>query len=105
MLHSSLRNVIERSFEVLKKRWNILNHMPPFSYKKQVKIVVAAIVVHNFIVDQGLQDEILFAFQDEEVQVNNDQPTMHEDDEASVPNDTLMRVIRDRIRDEIASSC
>ena len=104
MLHSLLRNVIERSFGVVKKRWNILNHMPPFSYKKQVKIVVATLVVHNFIVDQGLQDEILFAFQDEEVQVNNDQPTMHEDDDA-IPYETLMGVIHDHIRDEIASSC
>ena len=32
--HSSLRNVIEWSFGVLKKRWNILNFMPPYSYKK-----------------------------------------------------------------------
>ena len=54
-----MRNVIERSFGVLKKRWNILNLMPPYSYPSQVKIVVVAMTFYNFIIEQRLDDKIL----------------------------------------------
>ncbi|CAI0433703.1 unnamed protein product, partial [Linum tenue] len=47
--HSSLRNVIERCFGVLKARFPILKHMPPFALKKQAHIVLACCVIHNFI--------------------------------------------------------
>ena len=55
-LHSSLRNVIERSFGVLKKHWNILNIMLPYQYLTQVKIVIVAMALHNFIIEEGLND-------------------------------------------------
>ncbi|XP_061999498.1 uncharacterized protein LOC133716867 [Rosa rugosa] len=47
--HSSLRSVIERTFGVWKKRWNILLDMPSYSFDKQVKIVIAAMALHNYI--------------------------------------------------------
>jgi hypothetical protein len=56
-LHSSLRNVIERSFGVLKQKWRILKAMPRFSTRKQAKIIIACIALHNFIRDSHLSDK------------------------------------------------
>jgi len=48
-IHSSIRNVIERSFGLLKMKWQILYKMPPYPMYKQKMIVVATMVLHNFI--------------------------------------------------------
>ena len=55
--HSSLRNVIERTIGVWKKRWHILCDMRPFSLIKQQKIIVATTTLHNFIQMCGVEDE------------------------------------------------
>ncbi|KAL2512480.1 putative harbinger transposase-derived nuclease [Abeliophyllum distichum] len=47
--HSSLRNVIERAFGVLKNMWNILDRMPNYSFQKQTAVVVATMAIHNFL--------------------------------------------------------
>jgi len=47
--HSSLRNVIERSFRVWKQRWKILQNILAYPYKTQVEIVVASMALHNYI--------------------------------------------------------
>nr|QAA91979.1 transposase [Phalaenopsis equestris] len=47
--HSSLQRVIERTFEVWKKKWVILRDMPTYPFQKQVHIVVATMTLHNFI--------------------------------------------------------
>jgi hypothetical protein len=52
--HSSLCNVIERSFGVLKMKWRILLSLPSFSLKKQSKIIIACMTLHNFIRDSAL---------------------------------------------------
>ncbi|XP_028106170.1 uncharacterized protein LOC114305293 [Camellia sinensis] len=47
--HSSLRNVIERTFGVLKKRFPILWSMPNYKSTRQGPLVIACCVVHNWI--------------------------------------------------------
>ncbi|KAL7259570.1 hypothetical protein ACSBR1_005456 [Camellia fascicularis] len=47
--HSSLRNVIERTFGVLKKRFPILRSMPNYKSTKQDPLVIAYCVLHNWI--------------------------------------------------------
>ncbi|XP_068319735.1 uncharacterized protein [Pyrus communis] len=54
--HSSLRSVIERTFGVWKKRWNILRDMPNYPFKKQVKIIIATMMLHNYIRRYGRRD-------------------------------------------------
>jgi hypothetical protein len=54
--HSSLRNVIERSFIVLKMKWWILLQIPSYAPEKQTKIIVACMALHNFIRMSGLVD-------------------------------------------------
>ena len=56
--HSSLRNVIERSFGVLKNKWRILhNEIPSYPMPKQSKIILACMALHNFIRDSAMADE------------------------------------------------
>lgn len=49
--HSSLRNVIERSFGVVKKRFALLAEMGrhQYSLEMQIKLVMCIFMVHNFI--------------------------------------------------------
>lgn len=47
--HSSLRNVFERTFGVLKARFPILRSMPSFSLQSQMFVVVACMAIHNFV--------------------------------------------------------
>jgi hypothetical protein len=54
--HSSLWNVIERSFGVLKMKWRILLSLPSFSLEKQSKIIIACMTLYNFIRDSALHD-------------------------------------------------
>ncbi|CAL5391449.1 unnamed protein product [Camellia sinensis] len=58
--HSSLRNVIERYFGVLKARFPILRDMPPYSTKTQRYIPIACCTIHNWIRIHS-QSDTLFA--------------------------------------------
>jgi len=56
--HSSLREVVERTFGLLKATWNILDdRMPQVSLESQIEIVIAACALHNFVRmhDKGMQ--------------------------------------------------
>ena len=46
--HSSIRNVVERTFGVWKRRWRIFDRPHEFSVAVQVKLVYAIVAVHNF---------------------------------------------------------
>jgi hypothetical protein len=61
-MHSSLRCVIERTFGVWKKRWRILQNMPSFNYKEQVRIVVASMAIHNYIRRTSMHDVAFMEF-------------------------------------------
>jgi len=55
--HSSLRNVIERAFGVLKMKWRILLGIPAYPPHVQTKIIVACMALYNFIRASGLVDK------------------------------------------------
>ena len=55
-MHLALRNVIERSFGVLKMKWRILLHLPCYKMWKQSMIIIACMALHNFIRDSALTD-------------------------------------------------
>lgn len=55
--HSSIRNVVERSFGVLKQKWRMLLKVPSFPLAKQSQIIVACMALHNFIRESKLLDE------------------------------------------------
>lgn len=56
-LHSSIRNVVERSFGVWKTKWRVLNKKPSYPMEKQKMIVAATMCLHNFIRENHTQDK------------------------------------------------
>jgi hypothetical protein len=48
-IHASVRNVIERSFAVWKNKWQIIYKMSNYPMWKQNMIVVATMVLHNYV--------------------------------------------------------
>jgi len=61
-VHFSLRCVIERTFGVWKKRWQILQNMSSCNYKAQVQIVVVSMAIHNYIRRTSMQDVTFIEF-------------------------------------------
>ncbi len=51
--HSQLRNVIERTWGVLKKRFPMLSNMHSYEFVFQCTIVACACLIHNFIRQNG----------------------------------------------------
>ncbi|XP_021980330.1 uncharacterized protein LOC110876467 [Helianthus annuus] len=60
--HAQLRNVIERSYGVLKARFPILKQMAPFSFPSQRDIVIACFAVHNFIRKCNIRDQLFVEY-------------------------------------------
>ena len=56
--HSSLRNIIERTYGVVKKRFTIVSLMRPYSFEFQCAIVLSAFYLHNFIRRKKLENDI-----------------------------------------------
>ncbi|XP_022876699.1 uncharacterized protein LOC111394881 [Olea europaea var. sylvestris] len=54
--HSSLRNVIERTIGLLKKRFAYLKHQPYHDIDTQAKIVLACFAIHNFLRTDDVED-------------------------------------------------
>ncbi|KAL2503594.1 DDE Tnp4 domain-containing protein [Abeliophyllum distichum] len=102
--HSSLRNIIERAFGVLKNRWNILDRMPHYCFRKQTAVVVATMAIHNFLRRAGQADE---AFQTVEEVVDAceiDLPDEAEEIAATNFAPHLRSTDWDQLRDHIAQS-
>ena len=73
--HSSLRNVIERTYGVVKKRFPILNNMPSYPFPFQVQLVTCCFYLHNFIrVTKTHVDEFDIWTREEEEAANGLQP-------------------------------
>lgn len=71
--HSSLRNVVERSFVVLKMKWRILQGIPRYKPETQKMIITACMCLHNYIRDSKLRDEHFDKF-DNDAYVQPPQP-------------------------------
>ena len=54
--HAKVRNVIERSFGVLKMKFRMLLNMPSFPEDKQARIIVACMALHDFIWESRIAD-------------------------------------------------
>lgn len=58
--HSSLRVTVERAFGSLKRRFKILDDATPFfPYATQVDIVVACCIIHNWVINDGIDEYII----------------------------------------------
>lgn len=96
--HAQARNVIERIFGVLKRRYRILQIAPEFSIDLQSRIPCALSAVHNFIREND--EDLLLEMEDEDqdmVRGGYQDP----DEEASI-NEAIGEDEASALRDEIA---
>jgi len=70
--HSSLRNVIERTFGVLKKRFPLLSAMHSYAFETQCHLVLCAVMLHNFIRANSIYEDPFDIDDDEAGQDNDD---------------------------------
>ena len=89
--HSSLRNVIERIFGVLKRRFRILCLAPEYNMQIQAQIPAALCAIHNFISHHDPDEDEMEDFDDG----GNDEHRAY-NEEAIEPS-----VRRDRIAQEM----
>src|SRR5882757_1663520 len=54
--HASARNVVERIFGALKKRFNILTHPPEYDMDIQARVPPATAALHNFIFEHDPEE-------------------------------------------------
>jgi hypothetical protein len=69
-LHSPLRNVIERAFDVLKEKWIILKHLLSYPTETQAKIIPTSMTLHNFIRDNNKNDDLFDMYDEDEESVS-----------------------------------
>uniref|UniRef100_A0A453LPL2 DDE Tnp4 domain-containing protein n=1 Tax=Aegilops tauschii subsp. strangulata TaxID=200361 RepID=A0A453LPL2_AEGTS len=62
--HSSLRVTVDRALGALKNRFKILDQKPFHPHPTQVKLVLACCILHNWILQWGVDELVL---EDEEV--------------------------------------
>lgn len=56
--HAQARNVIERIFGVIKKRWTVLVLAPKYDMDLQARIPAALGALHNFIMDHDPEEHV-----------------------------------------------
>jgi hypothetical protein len=69
LCHAQARNVVERIFGVIKKRWDILTRAPHFDMAIQARIPAGLAALHNFIMKYDIEDA-----EELVVRVNDDMP-------------------------------
>jgi hypothetical protein len=103
--HSSLRNVIERTFGVLKLKWRILLNVPSYPTKKQSKIIVACMALHNFIRDSALADRDFELVDEDENFLPMTETSTDDGDEIAQDGDEILQedINMNSHREEIAN--
>ncbi|XP_028103956.1 uncharacterized protein LOC114303005 [Camellia sinensis] len=101
--HLSLRNVIERTFGVLKKRFPILRSMPNYKSTRQGPLVIACCVVHNWIRLHAAMDP-LFMEADNEMAAEAEADELVENQADYVDMSQHGLTYQSNIRDAIATA-
>jgi hypothetical protein len=104
-IHSSIRNVVEKSFGVWKMKWQILYKMPNYPMWKQKMIIVATMILHNYIREHKSGDlDFDHVERDEDyeptIPERYNKYTVTSDGSTSVPNAPTM----DTFHDELATA-
>ena len=103
--HAALRNVIERIFGVVKRRWRVLTLPPEYSMHIQARIPASLCALHNFIT--GFDEEVFnapdFDWMTMHFNERDDMPLAVDDDEEPMEPAVGEEMVRmNRRRDEIA---
>ncbi|KAF2317524.1 hypothetical protein GH714_023929 [Hevea brasiliensis] len=111
--HSMLRNATHRIFGALKARFPILMSAPPYPLQTQVKLVVAACAIHNFIRGEK-PDDLIFGMyeQDNMIEIEESLPPLDveqsmmqvEKEAVDIAFETEQLEFSSQLRDSIASN-
>ena len=78
----------------------MLRNMAPYPFSKQMQIVIAAMAIYNFIVEQKLDS----VFEDYERTTNNANETnANQNNVDAMVNELEMGLMRDTVRDQIVA--
>ncbi|CAH9131608.1 unnamed protein product [Cuscuta epithymum] len=99
-----MRSVIERSFGVWKKKFQIMDYMPVnISWTDQISLVPATMAIHNFIRKNDRMDDDFLEAEQKDDQASNDEETDDCDDvqthHSEVGDDAM-----NKLRDDICAS-
>jgi hypothetical protein len=93
--------VIERAFGVLKEKWRILKHLPSYPMKKQAKIILACMALHNFIRDNHLNDDLFDMCGKDENFVRSHEDATSSHSQLYGQEESDMNALRDSIADAL----
>ncbi|XP_050225342.1 uncharacterized protein LOC126674858 isoform X1 [Mercurialis annua] len=99
--HAKLRNVIERSFGVLKARFPILKIMPPYPFNVQRNIVIACVAVHNYLRRMKVMDDFFEQFDRAEVIFQQPHRNFAQEGTQRQADQMFMTNLRDQIENEL----
>ena len=78
--HAFLRNVVERIFEILERRFRILRSTPEYPMRSQVNLIYVLTAIHNYIRNEaGLEALMAGLGTDELVNDDDDQEIIREE--------------------------
>lgn len=109
--HSLLQSATDRIFGALKERFPILTAAPPYPLQTQVKLVVAACALHNYI-RREKPDDLLFKMYEQEtvLQIEEslppldvEQPMTHVNSHLDIAFDSEQLAVSLQMRDSIAT--
>ena len=106
--HARSRNVIERSFGVLKPRFPILKRIKPYPFQVQRSIVIACVAIHNYIRKLSIADTFLEQCKNEYddysgIPQNNHEGLLQEGGRAAQADLIFMINLRDEIANQLVA--
>lgn len=99
-LHSSLRNVIEWYFGILKTRFSILKKMVSYPFKIKTMIIITCMALHNFIHEQAISNDLFASYEDNNnvwIDNDNDADDMMDEDQEPCNMDMIQDMISQQI--------
>ncbi|KAK9162852.1 hypothetical protein Syun_003754 [Stephania yunnanensis] len=92
--HSSLRNVVEKTIDLLKKRFAFLRHEPFYVVKTQSNVILACCAIHNVLREEDLED---LCKDDEDIYEDEDDDDSPQEDNISIHQSTIWIAKRDAL--------
>ncbi|KAK4727105.1 hypothetical protein R3W88_032022 [Solanum pinnatisectum] len=108
-MHSSCRNIVERTFGAWKARLSILRDMPYYNVDTQRDIVLATMAIHNYILKKCNVDDAFQTTEDEryipsvDFEFSTSSSTNNIEENMEEQSDTYWMGLRDMIANEIGN--
>ena len=101
-MHSSVRNVIERAFGVLKARFHILKDIPNYPLRRQMLIPHACCALHNYIRMEDRADRLFNLYGEDYDEVSTEGSNIVEEGiPLDISNHDEMVEVRNTIANEL----